>query len=372
VQFQVNTYTTFTQYYAQVASAADGSFVVVWQSLGSSGTDTSQKSIQGQRYASNGAAQGAQFQVNTHTTGNQYRPAVAADSDGDFVVVWFDYDWPGTVPARLRAQRYASNGAAQGAEFQVGPSTPGEQTDPSVAAGPGGDFVIVWTSFGAGGTDSDFSIRGLRHASDGSPLGAEFQVNTETTGSQQASDVAARADGGFVVVWWSGISTTPSDYRIHGQRYASDGSSQGAQFRVDAYTGVNWPKPSVAVHADGEFVVTWGSRPTSQGTDTSYSRVQARRYASDGATQGAPFQVNTYTTSTQYRPSVAAGSGGDFVVVWQSFGSFGTDTSPWSIQGQRYGAAQPVPVFALSPTGRLALGALLVLAGIGAALRRRV
>ncbi|HEY8154554.1 MAG TPA: hypothetical protein VII72_10545, partial [Myxococcota bacterium] len=165
-QFQVNTYTSLTQDYVRVASDADGDFVVVWQSTGSFGTDTSKQSIQGQRYASNGAAQGAQFQVNTYTTGNQYRPAVAADSDGDFVVVWFDYDWPGIADPRLRGQRYASDGSAQGAEFQVSPSTPGVQTDPSVAADADGDFVVVWQSTGSFGTDtSKQSIQGQRYAS---------------------------------------------------------------------------------------------------------------------------------------------------------------------------------------------------------------
>ena len=51
-----------------MAAAPDGDFVVVWESNGSSGTDTSSWSIQGQRYASNGSTLGAQFQVNTYTT----------------------------------------------------------------------------------------------------------------------------------------------------------------------------------------------------------------------------------------------------------------------------------------------------------------
>jgi hypothetical protein len=248
-QFQVNTYTTFGQDYAQVASAADGSFVVVWQSQGSAGTDTSQQSIQSQRYASNGTAQGAQFQVNTYTTGNQNRPGVAADSDGDFVVVWFDYDWPGTVPARLRAQRYASNGTAQGAEFQVGPSTPGDQTDPSVATDPEGDFVIVWSSYGAGGPDtSGFSIRGLRYASNGSPQGAEFQVNTETTGSQHTPEVAVRSDGGSS--WSGGAASRPHRPTIASMASATPRTGRArarssGSIRTRPRTGHGCPSPQM-------------------------------------------------------------------------------------------------------------------------------
>src|SRR5262245_10426985 len=63
--FQVNSYTTNNQYGPSVAADADGDFVVVWQSQGSSGGDSSGYSIQGQRYTRAGSAVGSQFQVNT-------------------------------------------------------------------------------------------------------------------------------------------------------------------------------------------------------------------------------------------------------------------------------------------------------------------
>ena len=46
--------------------------------------------------------------------------------------------------------------------------------------------------------------------------------------------------------------------------------------------------------------------------------------------------VNTYTTSYQDSPSVAANGAGNFVVVWSSNGSAGSDASKRSIQGQRF------------------------------------
>ena len=47
---------------------------------------------------------------------------------------------------------------------------------------------------------------------------------------------------------------------------------------------------------------------------SSYS-VQGQRYASDGSAQGAQFQINTYTTADQWYASVGAVPGGNFVVV---------------------------------------------------------
>ena len=51
---------------------------------------------------------------------------------------------------------------------------------------------------------------------------------------------------------------------------------------------------------------------------------------------GEQFQVNSHTTGNQKEPSVAIDARDNFVVVWQSSTSGGTDTFGNSIQGQRY------------------------------------
>ena len=149
--------------------------------------------------------------------------------------------------------------------------------------------------------------------------------------------MATAPDGAFVVVWSSGPDANNTN--IQGQRYLSNGSAQGPEFQVNSYTTGGQSLPSVAAAADGSFVVTWQSYGSS-GTDTNGYSIQAQRYASGGTILGGEFQVNTYTTSTQSEPSVAA-AGGEFVVAWRSLGSPGTDTSNESIQGRRYILAAP-------------------------------
>jgi hypothetical protein len=83
--------------------------------------------------------------------------------------------------------------------------------------------------------------------------------------------------------------------------------------------------------ADGDFVVGWSSSD-SGGTDSDNASVHGQRYASDGSSVGAEFQVNTYTNNGQRSPSVSVDADGDLVVVWQSFGSTGTDQSSFSVQ----------------------------------------
>src|SRR5262245_49873049 len=65
------------------------------------------------------------------------------------------------------------------------------------------------------------------------PQGPEIQVNTYTTGNQDAPAVASDASGDFVVVW-RGLAYDHSAYHIFGQRYASDGSKQGSAFQVNS------------------------------------------------------------------------------------------------------------------------------------------
>jgi hypothetical protein len=76
---------------------------------------------------------------------------------------------------------------------------------------------------------------------------------------------------------------------------------------------------------------------------------------------GPEFQVNTYTTSSQSGPSVAMDPDGAFVVVWQSYGSGGTDTSGRSIQGQRFATPEPASL----------VGSLAALVSLGLAARAR-
>ncbi len=169
------------------------------------------------------------------------------------------------------------------------------------------------------------------------PIGSEFQVNTYTTSAQRYPSVAVEADGDFVVVWHSlrSADTDTSSFSIQGQRYDASGNVAGAQFQVNTYTTSFQRRPSVAVDADGDFVVVWHSYGSAD-TDTHFFSIQGQRYDASGNVVGTEFQVNTYTTSYQLRPSVAVDADGDFVVVWHSLRSADTDTDGYSIQGQRY------------------------------------
>ncbi len=337
-QFQVNTYTTGDQNYPAVGPDGSGGFVVAWTSYGATG-DPHQSSIQARRYAADGSPAGGQFQVNTYTSGEQYGTAVSEDGAGGFVVVWTSYGSSGSdnFATSIQAQRYSADGAPAGGELQVNTYTTNIQGFPAVAPDGAGGFVVIWHSTGSGGTDqSGFSVQGQRYDADGLPVDGEFQVNTVTTGYQLIPAAAPDGAGGFVVTWASAVSggDDTSGYSVQARRYAAAGQPLGDEFQVNTYTPSLQGDAAVMAHDAGGFVVTWTSDGSSA-SDTSGYSVQARRYGADGTSQGDEFQVNTYTPGFQALSTVASDGFGGFVVTWTGEGSAG-DTSGYAILAQRY------------------------------------
>ncbi len=324
-EFQVNTYTTHYQNRPAVAADSAGDFVVAWQSFGQDGSNYG---VFGRRYASSGAALGGEFQVNTYTANYQNRPAVAVGATGDFAVVWQSDTQDGSERG-VFGQRYASSGAAQGGEFQVNTYTTSIQRNPAVAAGAAGNFVVVWQS--STQDRSSYGVFGKRYDGMGAVLGGEFQVNTYTTGAQFLPAVATDGAGNFVVVWGS-YAQDRSSFGVFGQRYTSSGTAQGGEFQVNTYTTNIQLFSKVAADAAGNFVVVWQSYLQ----DGSNYGVFGQFYASSGAAQGGEFQVSTYTANSQSFPAVTADGAGSFVIVWMSGGQ---DGSSYGVFGRRYASS---------------------------------
>ncbi|MCC7510602.1 MAG: tandem-95 repeat protein [Planctomycetes bacterium] len=327
-EFRVNTVTVDIQAESAVAMDADGDCVVVWMSLGQDGSGYG---IYAQRYNNSGAAVGSEFLVNTFTTNDQMYPSVAMDADGDFVIAWMSSLQDG-ASFGIYAQRYNNSGAAVGSEFLVNTFTTSEQQCPSVAMDADGDFVIAWMSNGQDG--SGYGIYAQRYNNSGAAVGSEFLVNTFTTNSQLYPSVAMDADGDFVVVWHS-FGQDGSDYGIYAQRYDNGGATVGSEFRVNTFTPSTQVFPSLAMDADGDFVIAW----MSDGQDGSSFGIYAQRYNNSGAAVGTEFRVNTFTTNDQLHPSVAMDADGDFMVAWQSFGQDGNGNGIYAQRFHNSGAA---------------------------------
>jgi hypothetical protein len=323
---RVNTTTASDQSSPSVAVLSGGGYVVTWQS---NNQDGSGNGIYSQRYDASGVAQGAETLVNTTTASDQATPSVAALSGGGYVVIWHSMNQDAANTWGVYSQRYDASGVKQGAETLVNTTTASDQYFPSVAALSGGGYVVTWHSQNQDGSGA--GVYSQRYDASGVKQGAETLVNTTTANEQSASSVTALSNGGYVVTWQS-FGQDGSGYGVYSQRYDASGVKQGAETLVNTTTAGEQSGPSVAALSGGGYVVTWQSF----GQDGSGYGVYSQRYDASGVAQGTETRVNTTTAGDQLNPSVAALSGGGYVVTWQSNLQ---DGSGYGVYSQRYDAS---------------------------------
>jgi hypothetical protein len=215
--------------------------------------------------------------VNTSTTGTQYAPAVAMDDLGGFVVVWASGQ-ASTANYDVFGQRYNQSGTQIGGEFQVNAQTGMAAAQPAVATDNDGDFAVVWAQYDANG----FGVFGQRFDGSGAPEGAQFPVNTYTAFSQAHPSVAFDASHQFVVAWQSRGQDDPADslgLGVYAQRFGDPNVPVGSEFPINVFTTGSQALPAIAMNASGNFVVAW----TSEGQDGSGYGILARRGFYDAA-----------------------------------------------------------------------------------------
>ena len=339
-EIDVNTFTNDFQTQPAVAVAPDGSFwVVVWTSTPTAGVaqDGDQAGVFGQMYDAMGPL-GGEFQVNTTTAGPQQFPDVAAYDDG-FVVTWqsgADQDGEGTG---VYAQRYDAMGGELGLETLINQTTDGAQRRPSVAMDGSGNYVVCWD-----GQEQTFEVYCRRYATNGNALAGEVQVNVTENGDEQLPVVARDSAGNYTVVWQSSAGGDGDGIGVYMRRFLANGMQATAETIVNSFTAGDQNEPTLAMAADGDFVVVW----TSEDQDMSGSAVVARRYSSAGAALGAAFIVNTTTAGSQQRPAAAMNGSDAFWIAWQT----PNDGNTTGIFGQRYdNTGTPLGVeFIVNPT----------------------
>ncbi len=206
-EFLVNTYTLNNQRTPDVTGLSDGGYVITWASWAQ---DNSGFGVYAQRFDANGATVGGEFQVSSYTFGSQVFPEVTALPNGGFVVTWTSEGQDSSGPG-VYGQIYDANGAAVGAEFQINTTEFGRQAVSQTTQLADGGFVVTWSSEEGFANPNDlldtsqslFNIYGQRFDADGNRIGQEFLVNSTTDSDQRISSVSTLADGRIVVTWMS-------------------------------------------------------------------------------------------------------------------------------------------------------------------------
>jgi hypothetical protein len=167
LSFTVNNFTSGPQDNPDAVRLADGSLVIVWES---SGQDGDLDGVYLRRLTKDGLATGTETRVNTETTGSQGNPAIAALSDGGFVVTWHSNAQDGDGLG-IYAQRFDRFGTKTGSEFAVNTTVTLAQSEPDVIGLADGGFVITWQD---SGTDGNLlGIFQQQYSALGIPVGGE-------------------------------------------------------------------------------------------------------------------------------------------------------------------------------------------------------
>jgi hypothetical protein len=166
-----------------------------------------QTAILAQRFSPAGEQLGDPFLVNKRTSSFQFAPSVAANPNGDFMIVW-QYQAAENAPRSIWARRFSKNGKPVGGEFIIAGDPLADVVVPSIAADPQGNFIVVWTDL------TSFlchSVRGRLYHPDGTPFGAAFPLASSTDSCDELPQVAFGPDGVFGAVWTRDLDDGGSD-----------------------------------------------------------------------------------------------------------------------------------------------------------------
>jgi hypothetical protein len=264
--------------------------------------------------------------------GDERGSEVAVAPDGTVTAVWEHYDGSHFV---VQERRIGAGGSSLGPVHQLS-GTGGSAFDARVAVDSNGTATVVWKRFNG----TSFVIQERRVDSGGTP---EASVHDLSLPGQFAGQpqVAARPDGGAVVVW-ERHNENRDVTRIQSTVVRPNGTVAACCFDLtNADFNRNGFEPQVAVAPDSTALVVWDRHNGSE------QIVQARQLAV-GGTPSAPYELSTSGRSA-IEPELAISSDGEATVAWTRF-----DGSDWVVQARRLAlSGEPVgaPIDISEPGG---------------------
>jgi hypothetical protein len=330
---QANTTATGSQQFARMVEFSDGQWLAVWHSSdGETGAGATGNAAFAQRYNSDGTTVGGEFQLNSTVSGGQERVRIDVMSDDSYVVTFQSLTSAGNLD--IRARRFDSDDTPlDGSDFQVNTYTTSSQAQPDIAVLADGSFVVTWESAfqdwvtqpGGSKPLGNASANGIyaqKFSSNGTPMGSEFRVNDTLDHAQDDPTITslgpsdALPSGGYAVVW----SSQTNNAGVAGPRdvfikiYDVNGVAQTAEIKVNSFEANDQQQPFVEELADGTMFVAWSSN----GQDADGFALVGRRVEADGTLAGEDFQINTSEANDQTLPTLGALDGGGFVAFWQT------------------------------------------------------
>ncbi|HMX16318.1 MAG TPA: Calx-beta domain-containing protein, partial [Rhodocyclaceae bacterium] len=272
-------------------------------------------------------------------------PNVAEGSSGEQSVFFHVYrtgitDEPGTVAWRIAQLPIAGtagddliNGTAGNDSLSGGAGNDtlvggggndvalfgGNRAGYSITMTAGGSIIVADTNVADGndGTDTLTNVQTIAFADVAyKPTWGETRLDAPFEYDRMSPAVAALASGDFVVTY-TDVGGYDGDLSgVFERRFNSSGVAQdSAGFLVNqASTTGNQQNQSIAALTGGGFVIVYED----SNKDGSFYGVYGRRYNSGGTALATPFIVNTTTLNSQRNAKVTGLNDGGFLVTWES------------------------------------------------------
>lgn len=328
--FLINQFTSYNQRTPAIAALKNGGFVVTWVSeqervvaptlASPSGSVTASTipvpsvDVYARLYTSNGVAQAGEFLVNQDFNPCS-SPAVAAGSDGGFMIAWDARDMTNPTNGLDIYVRSFSSAGTGGTVGRVNSFRYGDQYAPRINS-IGTDYMVAWTSLLQDGSHE--GVYGQFLNGGGSSVGGEFRVNTTTISEQMQPAVASDGASQFLVVWTS-YTGSPYSFDLFAQRYANVSSilqPMAAPFIYAPFTlsnnvyqpqlQVSWP-PLLGISVSNyEVYVDGAGTPMAVTASNTWTMT-----AANGLTTNAThtFQLDYVTTDDRQSP-ISPSAGG--------------------------------------------------------------
>lgn len=344
--FRINENSAGDQENVQIAMLNDGGAAVAWQGGALGFQDIYIRFIK-----SDGTFATGDIRVNSYVDQSQQQPSIAVLPNGNVVVVWGSQGQDGHLQG-VFGQILDSAGNKVGEEFQVNESTQYNQRTPAVAALSNGRFVVTWVSEKSRGITTDAIApsgvpqeRNAGRTIFGVDVYARiFQANAEAVGTELLVNtglnicanpaISAQSKGGFAVAWGEDNAGSTDSWDVVARSFDSAGIPAGTATRLNARIYGDQFSPKIAGTSSG-YIATW----TSLAQDGSMDGIFGRNLTVEGAPDGDEFQVNTTTVSKQIQAVPASDGERNLIVVWSGF----TIGSGFDLYAQRYTAGSALP-----------------------------
>jgi hypothetical protein len=177
-----------------LAVQPNGNLVAVYWRGGTGASDVYMR-----RFTASGVLLGPEQRVNIHRKESQGQPVVATAPDGSFLVVWQESPLPDST-SDILARRFSASGKPLSDPFQVNNVHQLDQRFPVITADSQGDYFVAWQSYVPG---FNWDIKGRLFRNDGTAVADEVRLNQVRQFEQESPQVCFSPEGTVIAGWQS-------------------------------------------------------------------------------------------------------------------------------------------------------------------------